>query len=79
MSQKDEITEIKIDLAEIKAKQDAADRLLSSVDTKMDSLLQSVIPALHTELGMLKIRSSLWGVIAGSVPGIAVAIYLLLS
>ena len=37
------------------------------------------IMALKLEMAMLKVRASLWGALAGSIPSLAVAIWLIIK
>jgi hypothetical protein len=61
-------SDIKSLLGQIIVKQDHAQTQIQDLDKKVDILLQQQIPALQVEIAMLKVRSGLWGGIAGLVP-----------
>lgn len=60
--------EIRSSLDKILVKQDFAQTQIKDLDTKVDIILQQQIPALQVEIAMLKVRSGLWGAVAGLVP-----------
>ncbi len=72
-------TDVRIILTRIEKQQEQESKLLTSLDSKVDALLQTEIPSLRNEIGMLKIKSGMWGAIAGLIPAVLALVLMYLN
>lgn len=68
--------DLQVVLARMLEKQDLDSAQIRELDKKLDNLLQEAIPGLRVEIAMLKVKSGLWGAVAGFLP---VALMLLIQ
>jgi hypothetical protein len=62
-------------LAELKRLTEA----IADVKEKIDELQSRDISELRSEIAILKLKSGMWGLIAGAIPGMIAALYVVLS
>lgn len=60
--------DLRVVLARLLEKQDLDSEQIRDLAKKLDNLLQEAIPGLRVEIAMLKVRSGIWGAVAGFLP-----------
>lgn len=60
--------DLRVLLAHMMEKQDLDSESIRELDGKLDKLLQEAIPSLRIEIAMLKVKSGIWGALAGFLP-----------